>query len=188
MGNSTTSKIIGYGIVDLLLCLEKLLPWRMFFMCQIVESFLFSVFLLSYHRVHVLCDKMILSKNGSTFIWNGCVKDKMYLLSIMNKTIANASYVCDVHDVWHCRLGHITKKTLDKMITLELVPKHISKMSSSECEYYVQEQRTRKPFKVLSRNYNISQDICDNKVLKLEEGKCIFSLLLMIMLNILMLI
>lgn len=79
--------------------------------------------MLSHHGFCIAFDshKVILSKDG-TFIGKGCVKDMMYLLSIMNNNFVNSSYVFDAHDTLHYTLGHISRK-LDRKINLRVSAK-----------------------------------------------------------------
>lgn len=58
------------------------------------------------------------------FLWERDMQDKMYSLSLMNNNISASSYVGVLDDKWHFRFGHVNKKTLDRMMKYDLIPKN----------------------------------------------------------------
>lgn len=78
----------------------------------------------------------------------------MYLLSTVNENILHSSYICDLNDIWHYRLGHASKKIINRMSHFNLIPK--CKLNDSmKCEIYAQVKLTRKPFKFVTRNTSV---------------------------------
>ncbi|XP_077233653.1 uncharacterized protein LOC143875958 [Tasmannia lanceolata] len=135
MGNSSSSNVIGIGTVELALTSENTLSLNNVLHVPNFRKSLIYVFLLSHHGCRIVfeADKMIITKNG-LFVGKGYAKDKMYLLSTMDKFVNDSFYLCDLSNVWHCRLGHLNYNSLNEMVKLELIPKINNVVPIYKCE------------------------------------------------------
>src|SRR4051812_3459733 len=67
----------------------------------------------------------------------------MYKMSINKIASVSAYIICSI-SLWHCRLGHVSEKTLKNMHNLELIK--IDRKELEKCEVCARSKIVRKPF------------------------------------------
>ena len=107
------------------------------------------------------------------YVRRGYLLDGMFKLNVLaqvpknneNKNKASA-YSVELCDVWHSRLGHVNYRSLQRMVSLGLLP-NFSIDRGHKCEVCVESKFTRKPFPSVERNSElldlIHSDLCDMK-------------------------
>lgn len=96
----------------------------------------------------------------------------------MNNNISPSSYVGVLDDKWHFRFGHVNKKTLDRMMKYDLIPKNNKSPFWYQCECCVQGKLCKHSFKSVEKTNDllelIHSKICDKKSIETRGGKRYF--------------
>ena len=92
-------------------------------------------------------DKFILSKKG-VFVGKGYAANGMFKLNLMNESVS--VYIVDSFSLWHARLGHVNYDSMQRMISVGLLPTNL-KYDKQKCETCVKTKLTRKPLKIPTR-------------------------------------
>lgn len=105
------------------------------------------------------------------YVGNGYMSDMLFKMNVMtiisniNKN-TSSSYMLELSNVWHGRLGHVNYNTICRLINLKLLPKfHID--SYHKCETDLESKLTRSLFLSIEISTEllelIHSDICDLK-------------------------
>ena len=150
MGNSTTSEIKCQGKVVLKLVFKS--------------------------------NKFVLSKSGM-YVGKGYMSHGMWKLNVMtiiksNMNKASAStYMLELSNIWHSRLGHVNYNTFHRLINLN----HIQTFqidAKHKCETCVEAKLTKSSFQSVERHIEpldlIHSDICDLKFIQTRGGNKYF--------------
>ncbi|XP_077246057.1 uncharacterized protein LOC143885902 [Tasmannia lanceolata] len=114
MGNSSSTKVIGNGTIELKFTSEKVITLKDVLHVPDIRKNLVSGALLSKHGFKMVfeADKFILSKNGM-FVGKGYFVNGMFKLSIENEIIS--AYIAESFDLWHQRLGHVNYNSIARI-------------------------------------------------------------------------
>ena len=68
-------------------------------------------------------DKVVMTKNN-VLIGNDCCNQNMFLLSVaeMNNNASSSAYLIDTFDIWHARLGHVSKSYITRLQNARIIP------------------------------------------------------------------
>ena len=99
------------------------------------------------------------------------------MLLIKNNNNASA-YIVDSFNLWHARLGHVNKRSIHRMVNLNLLPKFDINMHE-KCEVCSESKFARQSFKSIQERSNellslIHSDLCDFKTIPTRGGKNYF--------------
>ena len=164
MGNSTNTKVAGKGNVELKFTSGKIVTLLEVYHAPEIRKNLVSGGLLSKHGYKLVfeSDKFILSKKG-VFVGKGYAANGMFKLNLINKSVS--VYIVDSFSLWHARLGHVNYDSVQRMISVGLLPTNL-KYDKQKCETCVKTKLTRKPFPNSNRISNnllelVHSNICD---------------------------
>ena len=127
-------------------------------------------------------DKFVLSKSGM-YVGKGYMSDGMWKLNVMTiiklnmNKVSFSSYMFELSNLWHGRLGHVNYDTLRRLINLDHIPT-FQIDSHHKCETCVEAKLTRSSFQIIERHIEpldlIHSDICDLKFLQTRGGNKYF--------------
>jgi len=169
-GLESKSRVLGSGRVDLKLSSRNILSLHNVLYVPTGEANLISGSLLlkSGYKLVFESNKVVITLRGS-FVGKGYVERGLFRLSLMfpclsdNNTALSVSYVSRDKFLWHNRLCHINFKSISRMMSLDLIPKHDTR--GVKCEICIQAKQTRKPFKSVERDSSVLElvhsDICE---------------------------
>lgn len=150
MENSATSEVVGTGKVVLKMTsgLKVILVDALH--VPDIRKNLVSGSLLVKHRFRLVFEsnKVVLTKNDH-FIGKGYLDENLFKLNVMairqNDVESNKDkssiYLLECSHLWHVRLGHVNFNTLQRLMKLELLPKH-NVDPTHKCEICVEAKMT----------------------------------------------
>ena len=160
MGNSSTTKVMGIGKVELKFTSGKALTLTNVYYVPEIRKNLVSGSLLNKYGFKLVfeADNFVLSKGGM-FIGKGYLSNGMFKLNVImddgininNKSIS--VYMVEPEFLWHYRLGHVNFKRLHDMVKLYLIP-HVDE-SHEKCNVCALTKITKKPFPNVKRTSNV---------------------------------
>jgi hypothetical protein len=164
LGNSTTTKVVGKGTVELKFTSGKVVTLIDVFYALEIRKNLVSGGLLFKHGYKLVfeSDKFVLTKN-STFVGKGYAENRMFKVNLIKE---NAFvYIVDSFSLWHARLGHVNYDSVNHMVQLGLLPFNLYD-DRNKCETCVKTKLTRKLFPNVNRLSSnllelIHSDVCD---------------------------
>ena len=206
MGNSAVAKVAGKGTVALKLTSGKELTLTEVLHVTEIRKNLISGSMLNKKgfRQCFEADKFILTKDGS-YIGQGYFCDNLFKMvattvipgtepyganvteastSSDGKNVAQEAneyvkfaYLPNSFNLWHGRLGHVNRKSLQKLISLDLLPKfNIDKQY--KCETCVEAKLATASFRSIERSSEpldlVHTDVCDLKYVQSRGGKSYF--------------
>lgn len=118
-----------------------------------------SLLMKSGHKLVFESNKVVITIRGS-FVGKGYLDNGLIRLSLLlpcssfsdnNKAFAVSSHSArSDNSLWHNRLCHVNYKSISRMMSLDLIPKHDTR--GIKCEICVQAKQPRKPFKSVDRD------------------------------------
>ena len=185
MGNSSASKVEGKGNVMLKFTSGKTITLTDVLYVPEIRKNLVSGPMLSKKGFKLVfeSDRFILTKAGM-YVGKGYLADGLFKLNVMvtnalNNNNNNASaYIVDSFNLWHARLGHVNKRSIHRMVNLNLLPKFDINMHE-KCEVCSESKFARQSFKSIQERSNellslIHSDLCDFKTIPTRGGKNYF--------------
>lgn len=163
MGNSSSTKVVEKGTVELKFTSEKIVTLMDVLHVPDIRKNLVSGTLLSKDDFKMVfeADKFILSKN-CMFVGKGYVENRMFKLNIENENIS--AYFMESLDLWHEHLGHVNFRSIQLMVNNGLI-KDCRKNHTAKCLTCSKCKSTKKPFKTVERTSTLLQlihtDICE---------------------------
>ena len=131
MGNSSTSKIEGNGMVVLKKITSKYLTQKDVLHVLDIQKNLAFGSLLSKNSFKLVFefDKFSLFESGM-YVGKGYLSNDLFKMNVMtvfptidNNKSTSSVYMLELSNVWHGKLGHANYYTLDRLINLNLLPK-----------------------------------------------------------------
>ncbi|KZV28460.1 hypothetical protein F511_03263 [Dorcoceras hygrometricum] len=185
MGNSTTSDVVGIGNVVLKMTSGKEVNLKNVLHVPDIRKNLVSGSLLSKagFRLVFESDKFVLTKGGM-FVGKGYQHNGLFKLNVMNvirpeakNKINNSSYLIEISNLWHERLGHVNFNTLQRLANLNVLPA-FKRNPQEKCEICVETKLAKAPFHSVTRSTKplelIHTDVCDLKLVQTRGGKRYF--------------
>ena len=185
MGNSSASNVEGKGNVMLKFTSGKTITLTDVLYVPEIRKNLVSGPMLSKKGFKLVfeSDRFILTKAGM-YVGKGYLADGLFKLNVMvtnalNNNNNNAStYIVDSFNLWHARLGHVNKRSIHRMVNLNLLPKFDINMHE-KCEVCSESKFARQSFKSIQERSNellslIHSDLCDFKTIPTRGGKNYF--------------
>ena len=154
MGNSSTSKIEGNGMVVLKMITGKYLTLKDVLHVSDIQKNLAFGSLLSKNSFKLVfeSDKFSLFENGM-YVGKGYLSNDLFKMNVMtvfptidNNKSTSSVYMLELSNVWHGKLGHVNYYTLDRLINLNLLPKFKIDFNH-KCEICVEAKMARVSFK-----------------------------------------
>ncbi|KAK9121512.1 hypothetical protein Syun_019129 [Stephania yunnanensis] len=125
---------------------------------------------------------------GKGYLTEGLFKLNVVIVNSTGNRMIVSAYMVDSFNLWHARLGHVNKRSIYRMVKLNLLPKFNIDLNK-KCEICTESKFARQPFKSVQERSNellglIYSDLCDFKSIPTRGEKIITSPLLMIVVNI----
>ena len=128
MGNATSSKVEGNGIVKMKFTSGKIVTLVDVLHVPDIRKNLVSSPLLSKKGFKLMFeyDKFVLTKGGM-YVGKGYLVDGLFKLNVMVTNDKNkdkvSAYMVDSYNLWHSRLGHVNSISLHRIVHLGIIPK-----------------------------------------------------------------
>jgi hypothetical protein len=163
MGNSSSTKVLGKGSVEIKFTSGKVLTLENVHYAPEVRKNLISADLLSRNGFKIVIESGIVTvTKGKIFVGKGFATGGMFKMSINEAT--TSVYMVDSYFLWHSRLGHINSRCIHNMNNYGLLPCHVRIEHKHKCETCIQTKLTRLPFPSVEKNYKLLElvhsDVC----------------------------
>ena len=173
LGNSSKTKVLGSGEVDLKFTFGRVLTLNDVLCTPSMRKNLMSSFLLNKagFKQTIESNEYVITKN-ELFVGKGYACDRMFKLNVENNKAPTSSiYMLSSIDFWHACLCHINSRYVGTMSILGLIPR-LSK-DFEKCETCSQAKITKRPHKSVVRNTKllklIHSDLCEFDGIKLMK-------------------
>ena len=176
MGNSSTSCVEGKGNVVLKLTSGKELTLTNVLHVPEIRKNLISGSLLSKNGFRLVfeSDKFVLTKSG-VYVGKGYLYEGLFKCNVLVikpkasineiKAIAGSSYLLEIFNMWHKRLGHVNYDSMRTLMKMDSIPR--LRLSKDKCQTCVEAKQTRTSFPSVKRDTKpldlIHTDLCDFK-------------------------
>lgn len=122
MGNSSSSKVIEKGIVELWFTSRKTITLREVLHILDIKKNLVSGSLLSKHEFKMVFEsnRVVISMYG-VFVGNGFATSRMFKFNVINEMPSTSAYLIESCNLWHGRLGHVHYNKIRHIENLELI-------------------------------------------------------------------
>ena len=165
LGNSSKTKVLGSGEVNLKFTFECVLPLKNVLYTPSTTKNLMSSFLLNKacFKQTIESNEYVITKN-ELFVGKDYACDRMFKLNVENNKAQTSSvYILSSINFWHARLCHINSRYVGTMSSLGLIPR-LSK-DFEKCETFSQAKITKRLHKSVVRNTKllelIHSDLCE---------------------------
>ena len=160
---------------------KELTQTNVLYVLEILKN-LVSCSLLNNHGFRFESNKFVLSKSGM-YVGKGYMSDGMWKLNAMTiiksnvNKVSTSTYVLELSNLWHGRLGYVNYDTLSRLINLN----HIATFqihAKYKYETCVETKLTKSSFQSVERHIEplnlIHSDICNLKFLQTRGGNKYF--------------
>ena len=165
LGDSSKTKVLRSGDVNLKFTFRRVLTLKDVFYTPFMRKNLMLIFLLNKagFKQTMKSNNYVISKN-ELFVGKGYACDGMFKLNVDNNKASTSSvYMLSFINFWHARLCHINSRYVGIMRSLGLIPR-LSK-DFEKCETCSQAKITKRPHKNVVRNTELLElihiDLCE---------------------------
>ena len=182
MGNASTAAVKGKGKVVLKLTSGKELALTNVLHAPEIRKNLVSSSVLSNKGFKLVfeSDKFVLTKGGM-YVGKGYLAEGLFKINVLptdainnNASTSASIYLLESSTLWHARLGHVNFRSLQRMVSLGLLPK-CSMNHTSKCEICTESKYARHSYKSVEKSNTvlglIHSDLCDFKSTPTRGGK-----------------
>ena len=183
MGNATSSKVEGKGIVKMKFTSGKSITLVDVLHVLDIRKNLVSGPLLNTKGFKLMfeSDMFVLTKGGM-YVGKGYLADGLFKLNVMVTNDKNKykvyDYMVDSYNLWHSRLGHVNSRSLHRMVYLGIIPRFQIDFKK-KCKVCVESKFAKQSYKYVQERSNellglIHSDLCDFKSIPTRGGKNYF--------------